>query len=245
MFKRSILIAGLSIFIVGCGSVAKDRVFLKESEDLQKPSGNLAPISVVDIEFSNIKIDEVTLSWSVAIDRDGFINEYYVSYRADNRDWSSEIKTEYLTLKVENLASFTNYEFRVRAVDNEGMSSTFTYASMSTDLSQDIDLEKQDVIVEPKLYHRSNVNYIHINQENQENNINISDSECWKNVDIDELLECTDILENQDREGFSKSREFSINFNQYLKTIQEDRLQVVIDEISNITGVDEYVIVRD
>jgi hypothetical protein len=246
MLKKSILIAGLSIFIVGCGSVAEDRSILKESEDLEKPSDNLAPANVADIEFSDIKIDEVTLSWSVAKDSDGFINEYYVSYRTDNRDWSSEIRTEDLTLTIKNLASFSNYEFRVRAVDNEGTPSEFTYASMSTDLSHNnVTPEREDVIIAPKLYQRSNTNYIHINQTSKENSINIDDSECWKNVELDELLECTDIIENRDIDSFSQSREFSINFNQYLNTIQENRLQVVIDEISNITGVDEYIIVQD
>lgn len=247
MLKRSLLATGLSIFILGCGSVAEDRVVLKESEVLEKPSGNLAPASVSEIRLSDIKIDEVTLSWSAAIDSDGFISEYYISYRTDNRDWSSEIRTEKLTLTIKNLSSYSNYEFRVRAIDNEGLSSKFTYASMSTDLSQEIVTEEKDLIIVPVLYQRSNINKIQINQTIEDNDIfqiNIYDSTCWLNIEIDELLNCTDISANNINE-ISQSREFNINFPEDIISIQDDRLQVIIDEILNLTGEDKYLLLEN
>ena len=243
MFKRYILITGLSIFILGCGSVAVDRSIVKETETLEKPSENLEPRSVTNVRFSDIKIDEVTLSWSTAVDTDGYIEEYYISYKSENRDWSSELGIKALTLTVDNLASFTDYDFRIRSVDNEGLTSQFTYASMSTDLTNDIITEQENSIIPPVLYTRSNVNYIYINDDSKENNINIDDSKCWEEMEIYSLLECTDISDNI--ENFEEIREFNINFNQDINTIEDNKLQIIINAILNITGIYKYVIIQD
>ena len=95
------------------------------------PENNTPPSKVTKIKSTDESETSISLTWKKSEDSDGFIQNYYVSYKnhksgnwsseqtiaVPNYEWEHNVLTAYT---IENLASNTTYTFRIRALDNDG-----------------------------------------------------------------------------------------------------------------------------
>jgi hypothetical protein len=95
-------------------------------------SSNKIPSSPKNLRESNIGLSSIKLTWQKSIDIDGSIENYYISYSLDNKRFSNEQTTTTTYTTINNLQDNTIYYFRIRAIDNEGSYSKYSYIRLKT-----------------------------------------------------------------------------------------------------------------
>ncbi len=126
MIIRDLALVFITVFLVGCGSggdsePAKIEPVVQEKSVVE----NIAPSGVSNIFVANITIDSVTLNWDISTDSDGFVDKYLISYRTDIEDWGTEVESSINSIEIKDLVATNNYQFKIRAVDNNGSYSNF------------------------------------------------------------------------------------------------------------------------
>jgi len=121
MIIRNLALVFTTIFLVGCGSGGDSEPAKIEPIVQEKPVvENISPSGVSNIFVANITIDSVTLNWDISTDSDGFVDKYLISYRTDTQDWNTEIESSINTVEIKGLLAGNNYQFKIRAIDNNG-----------------------------------------------------------------------------------------------------------------------------
>ena len=120
-----------------------DNIQIETLEVEVLPAINTKPTSPNNIAPTNVTSSSISLTWKKSEDKDGFIQNYYVSFKENrsgnwsneqttavpNYEWESNIPSSYT---IENLHNRTNYIFRIRAFDNDGAYSDFSYSNYIT-----------------------------------------------------------------------------------------------------------------
>ncbi len=137
--KIKLMAIFIAIFIINsCGSSSSSSSVQKDINstdsnlttdiDQIKSTKNSKPSSPSNLEFLDVDTNSFTLSWEKSIDIDGYIDNYYVSFKINNTDWGDARETNSSSMKFNNLNSNFTYQFRVKAKDNTGNYSDYSYS---------------------------------------------------------------------------------------------------------------------
>ncbi len=143
--KIKLMAIFIAIFIINsCGSSSSSSSSVVQEDVVNSTNSNLTikeidvdktentinskPSSPSNLEFLDIDTNSFTLSWKKSIDIDGYIDNYYVSFKINNTDWGDARETNSSSMNFNNLNSNFTYQFRVRAKDNSGDYSDYSYS---------------------------------------------------------------------------------------------------------------------
>ena len=148
--KTKLILIFITTFIINsCGSSNGDSSSKKVDTNSSsivttdtKPTAtqvNSKPSTPSNLKFLTIGQNSFKLSWDKSIDTDGYIDAYYISFKLNNTDWGTAIETNSTSMDFEDLNSNFSYKFRVKAKDNRGAFSDYSYSddfSLSTITNQ-------------------------------------------------------------------------------------------------------------
>ena len=92
------------------------KVTVKPAQADKKP-----PTPPTNISSSTVTTDSIKIVWGASRDSDGSIQSYHVSYKKDGSSYGSESRTTNLSYTATALDDDSNYIFRIRAKDDDGL----------------------------------------------------------------------------------------------------------------------------